>query len=294
MRRVTYRVPQESDGRPMRRVVRGEMGLSQHLYASLKRRNACFVDGQPARANQVVRAGQVIELVIEDAATQVQLVEPEDKTLAVVYEDEDVIIVDKPAPLACMQGVQGDGNSLEARFLWHYRDEGVLFRPVNRLDKGTSGLMALARNPHAQQIMQARLHTNGYVREYMALVEGTGLDDEGVIDRPIGKADGATVRRAVRADGKPAVTRYRKLHEGGGRTLLRLRLETGRTHQIRVHLQSIGHPVVGDFLYGHEVDELPRRFALHSCFLSLQHPLTGARLSFESPLPPEIAALITE
>ena len=292
MRRITYLIQPADEGRPLRRVVRGEMNVSQHLYASLKRRNACFIDGHPARANQAVRAGEMIELFVDDAGPGEPPVEPPVKTLNVVYEDGDVIVIDKPAPLPCMRGAQADGHSLEDRFLWRYRAEGVPFRPVNRLDKGTSGLMALARHAHAQQVMQSRLHTDGYVREYLALVEGTGMADEGIIDLPIGKADGATVRRTVREDGRPALTRFRKLREGGGYTLLRLRLETGRTHQIRVHLSHVGHPVVGDFLYGREIPELPRRFALHSCYLSFEQPVTGARLTFESPLPPEIAALL--
>ena len=113
-----------------------------------------------------------------------------------------------------------------------------------------------------------------------------------MIDLPIAKAEGATIRREVRADGKPARTHYRLLETRGGRSLLRLRLDTGRTHQIRVHLSALGCPVAGDFLYGTELDDLPGRFALHSALVRLRHPVTGEWIERESPLPPELSALM--
>ena len=153
-----------------------------------------------------VHAGQTISLLLEDEAGGVAV--PAEGDVNVVYEDEDILIVDKSAPLACMSGVQHPDDALENRLAWRYRGENYVFRPVNRLDKGTSGLMAVAKHAHAQQVLQNMLHTDAYVREYLALAVGRVEPESGTIDAPIGKADGATVRREVRADGKRAVTHY--------------------------------------------------------------------------------------
>ena len=140
--------------------------------------------------------------------------------------------------------------------------------------------------------MQALLHTPAFIRTYQAVVEGCPDDDCGVIDAPIGKEDAASIRRIVTASGKPSVTHYRVLESGNGRALVRLRLETGRTHQIRVHLSQTGHPIAGDFLYGTEIGALPGRFALHSAHIELNHPMTGARIRLDSPLPEELKKLL--
>ena len=214
----------------------------------------------------------------------------------VVYEDDDVIIIDKPAPLATQRSPKQPGGTLENRLAHRYRDRpgGFVFRPLNRLDRGTSGLMAAAMNAHATHCLQKQLHTDAFVREYLAVVDGR-MTGEGVIDAPIAKAQAATVRRVIDHErGLPAATRYRVIASGERRSLVRLRLETGRTHQIRVHLASIGHPVAGDFLYGAEDPRLPGRFALHSTYIRLVHPVTGDVIERESPLPDALAALMED
>ncbi|MBR3502835.1 MAG: RluA family pseudouridine synthase [Clostridia bacterium] len=275
-------VAPEDDGRLVKRVVRARLGVSHRQFTSLKQKNAVLLDGAPVHADVTVRAGQRVSVLLDEDETGGA--PASDGPVNVVYEDEDILVVDKEAPLACMSGLDQPGDSLEGRLTGRY-GAGYVFRPVNRLDKGTSGLMAVAKHAHAQQLMQRALHTDAYVREYAALVEGRVEPAAGVIDAPIGKADGATVRREVRPDGKSAVTRYETVASGGGYTLLRVRLETGRTHQIRVHLASRGWPITGDFLYGREDARLPGRFALHSAKLALAHPVTGERMTFESAPP---------
>jgi len=213
--------------------------------------------------------------------------------LNVVYRDEDVLVVDKPAPLPSIRSVHQDEKTLEnAVYAYFGCPEGYVYRPVSRLDKGTSGLMPIALNAYAHDRMQRALHTQDYVREYLAVTEGAPGEDAGVIDLPIGMENG--VKRRIDPDGKRAVTHYRVLKRfENGRALIRLRLETGRTHQIRVHLSAQGCPIVGDFLYGTETDELPGRFALHAAYLEFVHPVTGERLTFESDLPAALAALLT-
>ena len=291
MRLISYMAKETDDGRPVKRVVRSELHLSHRQFTSLKARGAILIDGVSVHADHIVRAGQVLQIRLEEEAP-ISSVVPFAGEVSIVCEDDDIMIIDKAAPLATMYGLEG-GDSLEAR-LAALRGPGFVFRPVNRLDRGTSGLMAAAKHAHAQQIMQKALHTDDYVREYIAVAEGAVEPRTGIIDAPIGKADGATVRREVREDGKQAVTEYCTVAAGNGMTMLRLRLRTGRTHQIRVHLKHIGHPVAGDFLYGHEDARLPGRFALHSCALSLIHPLTGERLRFESPAPAAFIELLSD
>ena len=167
---------------------------------------------------------------------------------------------------------------------------GEPFRPVNRLDKGTSGLMVLARSAYAQQRLQKLLHTDRFVRRYLAVTEGV-WEGRGVIDLPLVRESEQSVRRVVSPDGKPCVTHFETLFSGNGRTPVRLLLETGRTHQSRAHLAAAGHPVAGDYLYGQASADLRGRLALHSAELSFVHPVTGDTCSFESPLPPELGRL---
>ena len=284
MRTLTYTADAADEGRAIKRIIRSKMAVSHGQLASLKQKNAVLLDGRSIHANEIVHAGQTISLLLMDEEGGVAV--PVEGDVNVVYEDEDILIVDKSAPLACMSGVHHPDDALENRLAWRYRGENYVFRPVNRLDKGTSGLMAVARHAHAQQVLQNMLHTDAYVREYFALAVGQVEPERGTIDAPIGKADGATVRREVRADGKRAVTHYE--------TLLRVRLETGRTHQIRVHLQSIGHQIAGDFLYGEEDARLSGRFALHSARLVLTHPVTGERMAFESDAPQVFYDILTQ
>ena len=163
---------------------------------------------------------------------------------------------------------------------------------VHRLDRGTSGLMVAARHPHAQERLKLQLHTPAFRRIYLAVCDGIPDPAAGVIDAPIGRAPDSLVARRVDPAGQRAVTAYRTLKTANGRALVELELDTGRTHQIRVHMAHIGCPLTGDFLYGTEDKALISRPALHSARLILRHPVTEAPMAWDSPLPPDMAALI--
>ena len=289
---LTVRITEKDAGRKIKYFARSEMKISYSQYCAMKASDGLRVNGEPVHANYLLRVGDVVTAALPESGGS-KAVEPEELPVRIAYGDDDLLIVDKDAPLACQCTPKQSCGTLENRLAWLYREQGdFVFRPVNRLDKGTSGLMAVARHAHAYQLLQTQLHTPNFVREYLAVVEGE-LAGEGRIDLPIAKEDAATVRRVIDLEyGKPAVTHYRALSCGNGRTLVRLRLETGRTHQIRVHMAAIGHPVAGDFLYGRELAELPGRFALHSAAIELDQPLTGARIRIESPLPDELRILL--
>ncbi len=288
MRTLTHIVTAQDDAKPISRVVRSRLGLSYHLFAQLKLRDAILLDGVSVHANHPVREGQQVSVLIDEPVRTCTVV-PEPGPIDIAYRDADILILNKPAPLPCQSSERQSGGTLENRLAYHI--PGHVLRPVNRLDKGTSGLMAVAMHPHAQMLLSKQLHTDAFVREYLAMVCGTPRPLCGIVNAPIGKADGATVRREVRPDGKEAATHYEVL-QSGALSLVKLRLGSGRTHQIRVHMAHLGCPVFGDFLYGEEDARLPGRFALHSHRIALDQPVTGERLTFEAPLPIELARLL--
>lgn len=286
------RASEKDAGRKIKYFVRGDMQVSYGQFSALKSTGGLKVNGETVHANYLLRPGDLVSVRIAGSGAGKAVI-AEEGPISIVYEDADIYIIDKDAPLACQCTPKQPGGTLENRLYARYADvEGFVFRPLNRLDKGTSGLMAAAKHAHACQILQRQLHTPDFTREYLAVVEGL-WEGEGIIDLPIAKEQAATVRRVIdHESGLPAVTHYHVLATDGQRTLIRLRLETGRTHQIRVHLAALGHPICGDFLYGTELDSLPGRFALHSTFIQLKHPISGELISLSSPLPAALKELM--
>ena len=275
-------------GRNVKSVALGQLKVSYGQLKRMKFSDHILVDGIPRHTDYILRAGECLRLCfpVETGPR----VGAGSEALNVVWEDPDILIIDKPAPLPSVASRQG-GETLENR-VFSYLDcpEDFIYRPVNRLDKGTSGLMMAAKNAHIQQRMQRMLHTDGFIREYLAVVDGRPGEEKGVIDLPIGHGPG--IKRVIDAAGRPAFTEYEVLKAGERRSLLRLKLHTGRTHQIRVHLAALGCPVAGDFLYGQEDERLPGRFALHSYRLCFCHPLSGEWVEARSPIPANLQEMV--
>ena len=289
---MEHTITAAESGRRLRDILRQVMGVSYSAMKSAKWDGRITVDGVATPVDAFVREGQTVAIRFKDAAP-VYTVKPYDIPLVIPYEDEHLYVIDKPAPLASQSSANHPDDALENALYAHLGcPADFVYRPVNRLDKGTSGLMIVAKDAHAQHRLQKLLHSDDFARQYLAVVEGKLPAKSGVIDAPIGKEDAASIRRLVREDGKPSVTHYEVLEERNGRSLVKLRLETGRTHQIRVHMAHLGCPVCGDFLYGTELPELPGRFALHSHELTLTHPLTMEGLHIVSPLPEKLRALL--
>jgi len=290
MRTVRHEVTEAENGRTVRSILRGPMAFSTRELDRLKGLFMIRLNGDVVRVNVKVKPGDVVSAdLIEDEHQALQL---DPTPLNIVYEDEDLMVIDKPAPLASQVSPNDDQHTLANRVAYYFRDQGnFVYRVVNRLDKGTSGLMIVAKNAYMHNLLRQQLHTEAFVRRYQAVVEGR-MQGEGTIDLPIRRVQAATIRRSVDPEGKRAVTHYRVLKSGERASCVELTLETGRTHQIRVHLSHLGHPLVGDFLYGTEDDRIPRRFALHASFVALKHPVTGVWMTFESALPGELKALL--
>ena len=273
----------EEDGQTLRQILLNSMRLSWTALKSAKWHGRILRNGEPARVRDRVRTGDRIEVFFPERQA-VYVPRPYALDLKIPWEDEYLMVIRKPAPLASQSSANHPADSLEnAVYSYLGCPPGFIYRPVNRLDRGTSGLMVVAKDGHTQDLLQRQLHSEDFIREYLAWTEGIPSPETGVIDLPIGKENAASVRRIVRPDGQPARTRYQVLQSSERRALVRLRLETGRTHQIRVHLAAVGCPVCGDFLYGTELpEEFPGRFALHSAYLRLRHPITGETLEIRS------------
>ncbi len=285
-------VKPSQEGRRLSAFLHHDMGISSSQIRSAKWAGRILVNGKPETVACYLRTGDLVEFVLPQAEP-VYEVHPREMPLSIPYRDDYMLIIDKPAGLATSSSLNHPDDALEnALFSALGCPADYVFRPVNRLDKGTSGLMCAALDPVTQHTLQSMLHTPEFEREYLAVTDGIPEKDRGVIDLPIAKAEGPTLRREIRPDGKPSVTNYEVLEARRGRALVKLKLETGRTHQIRVHLSALGTPVFGDFMYGRESEELPGRFALHSAFLTLRHPDSGEKMTFSSPLPEDLRRLL--
>ena len=295
MERLQYLCAPGDEGLEVLTLLRREMHLSTNLLRQLKvTEQGILLDGVRVTVRQRVRPGQVLSVMREPDSGRERRVEPREGPLDIVYEDADLMILNKPAGLAVHPSPgHYDGDTLGNRVVWHLARGGETptFRAINRLDRGTSGLMTCAKNKLAAQRLEEQLAQKGIRRTYHAVCEGAGLPERGVIDLPIGKAEGKGIMRCVRADGQRAVTHYKVLKEQNRRTLLEIQLDTGRTHQIRVHFSHLGHPLCGDFMYGRELPGMAG-FALHSCAITLTQPTTGRALAFSAPDPAVFARLL--
>lgn len=275
-------------GREVRSVLKGELGLSSALIGRLKRTEAGLtVNGRRVFTNYVLQAGDRLTVDL-DAAERPTDIAPISMELNIPYEDEHLLIVNKSAPLVCIPSSLAPGDPNLAAGLMHHLGKGAAVHLVNRLDRGTTGLLAAAKNAWVHDRLRGQLHTGTFRRTYLALCVGTPEPQEGTMALPIGRAPGSAIRRQVDPEGQSAVTDYRVLEGRGGFSLVELMPRTGRTHQIRVHMAALGCPLAGDWLYGKEDRTLIERPALHAARLELEHPVSGQILRFDAPLPVDI------
>ena len=295
-RRLELPVTAELAGIKVDTLLKKHLGLSGTVVRRVKwLEDGILVDGVRVNTRFCPKEGQVLSVRLSDPERRSGIL-PAPGPLDILWEDEDLLVLNK-APGVPVHPGPGHFDDTICNFLLHYYDlrgiEGDA-HPVHRLDRGTSGLLVVAKHPHAQEVLKGQLHTPAFRRVYLAVCEGVPEPPAGLVDAPLGPRPGSLVEQMVRPDGKPARTRYETLWTGGGRSLLRLELDTGRTHQIRVHMAYLGHPLTGDFLYGREEPELIPRPALHSWRVTLRHPISAQELTFTAPLPGDMAALIPQ
>ena len=293
MRILTHTVLPEEEGRMVKGILRGSLQLSYTLLKSLKwRENAILLNGQSVHVNAIVHAGDVVSVALSERTPREDLYCENTAAPDIVYEDKDLLVLNKPAGVA-MHPKADDTSALSlAAMLTGYLGEGSVPHFVSRLDKGTSGLLIAAKSGYIHDRLRRALHSSELRREYRAVAVGQVTPPRGVIDAPIGRADGSIIRRCVREDGLVSRTEYEVLQTTERFTLLRLRPETGRTHQLRVHMAYLGHPLAGDWLYGTEDKNLIARPALHSYELWFTQPVTGQELHFTAPIPQDMQRLL--
>jgi 23S rRNA pseudouridine1911/1915/1917 synthase len=284
-RRIQFVIPTEYDNKKVVHFLRGSAQLSVRLINSLKRReDGIMLNGGHARTIDIIKTGDTLTVNIPSDALAP---EPMQIPLDVIFEDADIIAVNKSPFLAMHPTHNHQGDTLANAIAWHLTQKGenAAFRAIGRLDKGTSGVVVCALNKYAA----SRL-TGNIKKEYLAIVHGV-FEGTGTIDAPIGRPNPMKTLRACGQDGDTAVTHWQALGTGGGLSFLKIRLETGRTHQIRVHFAHIGAPLAGDGMYGAAADGYTHQL-LHCESARFSHPVTGEALTVTAPLPDDMAAAV--
>ena len=308
----SYRFTAEEAGERLDLFVCGKLPeLSRSRIQKLLADGALTVNGRGEKAGYKLRAGDLVELCVPDVKPME--VAPKEMDLKVIWEDADLAVVSKPRGLVVHPAAGHEDDTLVNGLLYRFEGElsginGVM-RPgiVHRIDKDTSGLLVVCKSDAAHQGMSELLRTHDITREYRAVVYGNLKDDRGTVNAPVGRMDKDRKKMCVRWDGKEAVTHYEVLERFGEFTYVACRLETGRTHQIRVHMKHLGHPLLGDPLYGPEnprsavvkrLRSLPGGLLdgqiLHAGLLGFVHPITGEYLEFREELPEYFETVLAE
>lgn len=272
--------------------------VTRTAAARLLSEGAATVNGGEVAKNYKLRLGDAVSLElppVKEVETKAENI-----PLTIVYEDEDIAVIDKPKGMVVHPAAGNEEGTLVNALLYHMGDRlsgiGGERRPgiVHRIDKDTSGLLVIAKNDFAHNILSEGLKTHSIDREYMAVAIGGFRDDRGTVNKPIGRNPKDRKKMAIVADGREAITHYTVAERFQGYTLLAVKLETGRTHQIRVHMASVGHPLLGDEVYGGKSSlKLPLAGqTLHAYRLTLTHPRMGETMTFESPLPAYFEAIL--
>ena len=286
---LDYRISATDAGKTIKDFLK-EKGYSRQNVVELKKMSeSILVDGKWEYVNCRLKEGNLLQICIKEMENSEKIV-PVDLPFPILYEDDDILVIDKPADMPTHPSLNNYENTLAnaAAFYFNNKGQAFCFRCINRLDRDTTGLTILAKHMVSCSMLQEDMLHRRIKREYLAIVDGVIAADEGTIDAPIGRKEGSTIERMVDYEkGERAVTHYSVLERKKEVTLVSLRLETGRTHQIRVHMAAIGHPLIGDFLY-HSEDRRMQRQALHAWHLNFTHPITKKEMRWEAKIPQDM------
>lgn len=290
---LKYRVLEQDESLKIDSILRTRLNLSRRIITGMKKNNSIYLNGSPVFVNIKVKAGD--EVSVNIVKEESQDIQGEDIPIHIVFEDKDLLILNKQPGIVVHPTKGHPTGTLSNGIIYHWRERGenTIVRLVNRLDRDTSGLIIIAKNQFSHQAMAKQLEENVVQKIYNTLVHGKVPDDEGTIDLPIGRPSYDSVKRVVMEEGQRAVTHYKVLERFKNSTFLQVNLETGKTHQIRVHLSHVGYPLFGDTLYSDCDDgEYIGRQALHAAMLTFNHPRSGEKMNVRAELPEDMKLLI--
>lgn len=269
-------------------VLKEQFLLSDSLITKLKKANKIYLNNLPTYTKKSVNLGDIISVSIDFEEDNSNIV-ASNIPLNIIYEDDYLLVLNKPANIAVHPSILHFDNSLSNGVKFYFDKLGLKkkIRIVNRLDKNTSGIVVFAKNEYIQECLIRQMKTNNLKKEYLAIIEGILDSKTGTLSFPIARKEGSIIERCVNSDGDSAITHYDVVKEFNNLSLVHIILETGRTHQIRVHFSHIGHPILGDTLYGHH-SELINRQALHSYKITFMHPITKKIIILEAPIPEDM------
>ncbi|MFS0672018.1 RluA family pseudouridine synthase [Ornithinibacillus sp. 179-J 7C1 HS] len=288
-------IKKEMEGKLLREFLQNDQGFSRRLLKSLIYNGGkLLVNGTEETLRYILKPGDIVsvEFALEVKGTYMQA---EDIPLDIVYEDDAILIINKQQGIATIPSFKHQSGTLANGVLFHYEKHSIPYtvHVVTRLDRDTSGLLLIAKHRFSHSILSTLQKQGKVKRKYYAIVEGLLDKKKGIIDANIGRKDGSIIERTVREDGQRAVTHYEVVRETATHSLLQIQLETGRTHQIRVHFSHIGHPLAGDDLYGGQ-KALINRQALHCFSLCFEHPVSKEWMTFHASLPKEMMEILSD
>lgn len=293
-RTIEYTVPESQNGLRVEQFLRRK-GYSRQNLTEIKRMpQSILVNGIHYYMRQTLAAGDHLQVCICETESS-EKIPPVKLPLNIVYEDEDILVINKPAGMPIHPSMKNYYNSLANALAWYYQDQGkpFIFRCSNRLDRDTSGLTVISKHLVSASIMADMTKKRLVHREYLAIVKGDLTPPAGTITAPLSRKEGSIIERTVDFDhGEEAITHYKLVKKENRHSLVSLQLETGRTHQIRIHMKYLGYPLIGDYLYNPDMEHITRQ-ALHSYHMEFPHPITGQKMTFTAPLPPDMSAIIS-
>lgn len=294
-RNIDYIIDKDSAGLRVEQFLRRKRYSGQNLSEIKRMPKSILVNGVHYYMRQELSTGDHLQVRICETKNS-EKIPPTNLPLNIIYEDEDLLVLNKPAGMPIHPSLNNYTNSIANALAYYFQSQGkpFIFRCCNRLDRDTSGLTIVSKHLVSGSILSDMTKYREVYREYLAIARGSVTPSEGTIQAPLGRKEGTIIERTVDWEhGEDAVTHYKVVKEANGHSLVSLRLETGRTHQIRIHMKYLGYPLIGDYLYNPDMEYMTRQ-ALHSHHMEFTHPITGEHMSFTAPLPEDMARVMQE
>ena len=294
-RNIDYIIDEDSAGLRVEQFLRRKRYSGQNLSEIKRMPKSILVNGVHYYMRQELSKGDHLQVRICETKNS-EKIPPTNLPLDIIYEDDDLLVLNKPAGMPIHPSLNNYTNSMANALAYYFQSQGkpFIFRCCNRLDRDTSGLTIVSKHLVSGSILSDMTKYREVHREYLAIARGSVTPSEGTIQAPLGRKEGTIIERTVDWEhGEDAVTHYKVVKEANGHSLVSLRLETGRTHQIRIHMKYLDYPLIGDYLYNPDMEYMTRQ-ALHSHHMEFTHPITGEHMSFTAPLPEDMARVMQE